>query len=221
MRIFQNFKEAFNEIKRDLAEMGIEVHTKSVQDIQGDFETLELQNYTYLVTQPKIEDIPAKDPQWCLEEFSERVSIHLLNPGEAWKLREDYWKQFLHPKRFSYTYNETMSRSVPSVLDELRRDPASRRAFIPVFDANRDDDNLRGGGRIPCSIGYWLYIRRNELNITYLQRSSDFFTHFANDVTLAVLLQDYVSSALGVESGNFSHWLGSLHILEEHVKDVF
>jgi thymidylate synthase len=221
MRIYQNFTESFNEITRDLKEMGIEVHTKSVQDIQGDFETLELQNYQYLVTKPLIEDIPAKDPQWCLEEFSERVSPKYQNPGLAWELRKEYWLPFLHHGQFSYTYNETMAWSVPSVLAELKRDPASRRAFIPVFDANRDYNNLRENQRIPCSIGYWVYIRRGELHLTYLQRSSDFFTHFANDVCLAVLLQDFLAQDLRVKMGTFSHWLGSLHVFSQDVKHVF
>ena len=51
MRIFMNFNEAKEEIKRDLAEMGIVVKPKTMQDkiIEGneDYETKELQNYSF------------------------------------------------------------------------------------------------------------------------------------------------------------------------------
>jgi len=58
MRIYQSFKEALPEIKRDLAEMGIKVHPKTYQDknVERDlnFATLELQNYIYTVVQPNM-----------------------------------------------------------------------------------------------------------------------------------------------------------------------
>ena len=50
MRLYVKAEEAFEEIKRDLAEMGIWVRPKTMQDkiIEGnpDYETTELQNYS-------------------------------------------------------------------------------------------------------------------------------------------------------------------------------
>jgi thymidylate synthase len=222
VRIYKNFHEAFSEVKRDLKEMGIKVHTQSVQDIERSdgFETLEVQNYTYTVSEPRITDIEAHDPEWCRKEFFERV-MYVGNPGEAWKYREEYWKQFLHDGKFSYTYGETMSRYLGHIISEYQRDHLSRRLFIPVYDAQRDLMNLYHRRRIPCSIGYWIYCRRGKLHLTYLQRSSDFLKHFSNDVWLAHKLQGYLSEYLRLENGTFSHWLGSIHVFEEDVKDVF
>jgi thymidylate synthase len=223
MRIYRNFKETFNEIARDLKEMGIRVKTKSVQDIQSEegFNTFELQNYQYLVTDPKLEDIPVKDVEWREAEFLERISPKYLNPGKAWELRKEYWLPFLHHGVFSYTYNETMAWWIELVVNELKRDLNTRRAFIPIFSDGRDSYNLEENQRVPCSIGYFFYFRQGTLNITYLQRSSDFITHFSNDVWLAVKLLRHICPALVVFPGTFSHWLGSLHVFKKDVENVF
>lgn len=222
MRIYKDFYEAFSEIKRDLKEMGIRIQTRSVQDIERPegFDTLEIQNYTYMVSRPRLEDIEPHDPEWCRKEFVERV-MGTDNPGEAWKLREEYWKQFLHDGKFSYTYGQTTSPFLSLIREEYRRDNLSRRLFIPVYDAERDISNLYRKKRIPCSIGYWLYCRRGQLHLTYLQRSSDFLKHFSNDVWLSHKLQTYLAASLNLEAGTFSHWLGSCHVFEEDVSDVF
>jgi hypothetical protein len=57
MRIYKDFKEAHGEILRDVTEMGIIVRPKTMQDkkVEGnsDYETLEVQNYGYIVTGPR------------------------------------------------------------------------------------------------------------------------------------------------------------------------
>jgi hypothetical protein len=108
MRIYMNAKEAFEEIKRDLAEMGIWVRPKTMQDkiIEGDvnYETTELQNYCYTILNAKSEDIPGVDQPWADLEFEERIhdpylrapdgtpsEPHFLNPGKAWESRSEVW----------------------------------------------------------------------------------------------------------------------------------
>ena len=75
--------------------------------------------------------------------------------------------------------------------------------------------------RVPCSLGYYLQFRHGKLNITYLQRSCDFVTHYENDVWLAVQFLRHIAKEVGMESGHFSHWIGSLHVFQKDVADVF
>lgn len=227
MRFYRNFGEALNELSRELKEMGLKIHPKSVQNknVEGnpDFDTLEIQNYTYTVTGPKWEDIPLKDPDWCSLEFAERTSGRDLNPGTAWKKRESYWSQFFSKKRegkFDYAYPERMNQPLRDVISALRKDLSTRRAFLPIFDRQEDHQN-DFDCRIPCSLGYWFYYRQNRLNMTYLQRSADWSEHFNNDIYLAFRLQMYVAQQLSVDVGHYSHWLGSLHVFAHDVKDVF
>ena len=57
--------------------------------------------------------------------------------------------------------------------------------------------------------------------MTYLMRSCDYATHFQNDVYLAVRLLDYVAHAVGLEAGNFTHFIGSFHIYRKDAEGVF
>lgn len=244
MRIYRNFKESASEIKRDLAEMGILIHTISYQDKDirdnPDFESFELQNYIYTVTEPRVEDLDPSQP-WADLEFIERMTPN-INPGEAWKYRPDIWEQFLRcPKDcsghekigfcgpedcsgsiFDYTYSERIHlfNQLDQIVWVLGKDPMSRQAFLSIWSPE-DCQGMGGVRRIPCSLGYQFQIRRGALNITYLQRSSDFSTHFENDVFMAHQLQVEVARRLEVPVGMYTHWIGSLHLFRKDAKGVF
>lgn len=229
MRFYTNFSQALNELKRELKEMGIKIHQRSVQnkivENNPDYDAYELQNYTYTVTSPNWKDIPLSEQAglWCQAEFYERISGRPLNPGEAWKFRTEYWSEFFSKHKtgkFDYTYPERMMDPLYSVVEALKKDPFTRRAFLPIFDRQEDvQDDF--STRIPCSLGYWFYFRQEKLHITYLQRSADFSEHFKNDIYLADRLKCHIAEELGMQPGNFSHWLGSLHIFAKDVKNVF
>jgi thymidylate synthase len=228
MRIYTNFREATNEIKRDLAEMGIDVKPHSYQNknVEGnpEFYTKELQNYIYTVTQPKLNDLDATQP-WAKLEFAERVSGNPVNPGEAYKSRSEVWNQFLNfDGEFDYTYPERLTcygghNQVELTINVLRNDPDSRQCYISIWD--KDIIEAGGYSRIPCTLGYQFQIRNGALNITYLQRSSDFATHFQNDLYLAHKLQYHIADKLSIPVGLYTHWIGSLHIFQKDIKGVF
>lgn len=224
MRIYRNFREASSEITRDLKEMGIRVHSVSYQNknIEGDerFDSLELQNYVYTVTEPRVQDIDATQP-WADAEFAERVDPRAINPGEAWKHRSDVWTEFLNEDgEFDYTYNERIRTYLGNLINTLEDDRGTRQAYLSVWRAH----DIRGTGgvvRIPCTLGYYFQYRQGKLNITYLQRSADLATHFQNDLFMSHSLQAYVADQLNMEIGTFTHWLGSLHVFQKDVEDVF
>lgn len=224
MRFYRSFPEALNEIRREIREMGVMIHTKSVQNkdisMDANFETLEVTDYIYKVINPQYKEIPLKNPEWCQLEFMERIGGRPLNPGEAWKLRKPYWEQFINEAgKFDYSYPERMI-NLSDVISALKRDNMTRRAYLPIFDAQEDvQDNFEC--RIPCSLGYWFNYRQGKLNMTYILRSSDFSEHFNNDIYLANRLQCYVAEQVGVESGNFCHWIGSLHVFSKDLQGVF
>lgn len=225
MRFYKNFAEALNELKRELKEMGCNIHTKSVQNIDitnnPDYDSKEITNYIYTVLEPNCDEIPLNNQEWCNAEFSERVGGKPVNPGRAWKLREKYWKQFITPDGiFDYAYPQRLWMTLPHAVSLLKKDSMSRRVYIPIFNPDLDDvSNLTT--RIPCSLGYWFVYRQNKLSVTYLQRSSDFSEHFNNDIWLANKLKDHVAKEAGLEPGPFIHWLGSLHIFSKDVAGVF
>jgi hypothetical protein len=226
VRFFKTFLEMKSEVVRDLAELSVRVVTDTMQDkdISGDpnYWTREAQNYTYTVTSPDLGDLSPTQP-WANMEFQERIDpstgTRASNPGIAWLQRAFLWREFLHGGKFAYTYSERLGINPLLVVEELRSHPTSRQLFIPVWHPH--DGTKFGIERIPCSLGYWLNWRQDQLNVTYLQRSSDFFAHFENDVYLARKLQEWIAQRADLKPGLFTHWLGSLHVFEKDVSHIF
>ena len=217
MRIFANCKEAINEIERDIHEMGIQVHPHTMQNksVRYDdaYKTKEVRAYSFMILDSSDKDEIVGDClPWCKAEFKERVSLQPINPGKAWELRKEIWEEFLDKNgKFDYTYNERMFIQWIAVVQELRRNPDTRQAIIQIH--NRDVDQERMSTlRIPCSMYYQLMVREEALDIIYNMRSSDFYTHFKNDIWLACELRDMISGLLKVPKGKFYMFISSLHM---------
>ena len=220
MRVYANCYELMSELFREVWEMGHIVKPNTMQNkvVLGDedYTTKEVINYSYSLTNLfKSEYLFWADKrakEWADAEFIERVSTDHVNPGEAWKLREHIWKEFIDENGyFDYTYNERIGVSIDDVIDELKVNPDTRQAIISIWDASIDIDGIGGRKRVPCSMYYQFLIRNGQLNIIYNQRSADIITHFGNDVYLAWKMMEYVSIQVGVKPGYLFHNIASLH----------
>lgn len=234
MRMFKNWVEAQNELRRDLAELGQQVHPETMQDKDirddPDFDTRELTNYIYTVLDPDFTQIEGTHDQWVEAEWDDRVAGG-LNPGHAWKTRKEVWNEFLErsgspkivgegPGQFAYTYSMRMGgKHMELIIDELKKNPHSRQLYLPVWGST--DEQRRGRRRVPCSLGYWFVQRNGAVNLTYMMRSCDFATHFPNDVALACIMQAWIAKETNYEIGTFTHFIGSFHVYAKDVADVF
>ncbi len=237
MRIYLDTVEAIKDIGRELKKCSTEVWTQTMQnkDISKDdrFSTHELQAFEFMVINGDDKDkMPGVTKEWADAEFKERVSKDFVNPGEAYKLREDVWSEFLveqyaeleqesrelkfkEPKfKFDYTYNDRIMYQLQPVIDELKIRPESRQAIIELHN-NKIDLKSFGTKRIPCSMFYHYMLRDGKLDVIYVMRSSDFATHFQNDIYLAIELRNYIASRIGVPPGKFIMFVSSLHIYKK------
>ncbi len=132
---------------------------------------------------------------------------------------------------FEYTYSErimkpvyfngTVMPKIMAIIQLLKSDQDTRKAVLNIYgtdnyNEDEDSDHYEGSRRIPCSMYYDFLIRQNGkgekvLHICYHQRSSDFVTHFGNDVYLAWRLMEYVAQEVGVKPGYLYHTIDSLH----------
>lgn len=213
---------------REVYEMGHHIESASMQNkiVRGDsdFLTKEIINYSYCLKSLDREAfLFLNDPDshhWVKEEFQERVAEHYVNPGEAWKIREKVWKQFLNVEgRFDYSYNERFGVQLKSLIVELKIHPNTRQAILSIW---REQDVFRLGGvkRVPCSIYYQFLIRQGKLHIIYNQRSCDIMTHFGNDIYLAWKLMEYVALNTGNKPGYLYHNIASLHCYQKDWEDL-
>lgn len=231
MRIYKNCKEAASETKRELKEMGTEVHLESMQDKQikddPDYYTNELLGYSFMVIDttdkdelPLAFDKPADEVLWADADFKERISTTKCNPGEAYKMRS-VWEEFVHDGKFSYSYPERIGMQVEKVIECLEKTPSSRNAIISMWDPTIDIDRIGGKMRVPCTMYWQLLIRDGKVNMIYNIRSNDLMTHWCWDVYLAIKLQEYVAEKLDREVGWFIQQVGSLHGYHKDLKGIF
>lgn len=222
-RIYENMKEAIGEIERDIMEMGVVVHPHTMQNKfvkdNEDYSTMEVQNYTFAIMDLSDKNTLIDNKEWCDSEFAERIDPTIENPGEAWKLRKEVWEEFLNEEgMFDYTYSERLNayNQINLIIRELIENPDTRQAIIHMHYPG-DVERMRQL-RIPCSMYYQFMIRRGKLDIIYNMRSSDFDTHFKNDIWMADELRNYIAKRVGIEPGIFYMNVGSLHRYKNYTK---
>lgn len=231
MRIYSSSYELMSEMGRELNSYGQTVKPKTYQNknIEGneDFVTKEIICQQYCLTSlqdPTWLFFYSRSREWADAEFQERIDTSdIINPGKAWELRKDLWEQFLVNGKFDYTYNERIIHVIKPLIRLLKDDNDTRKAVLPIFNGDMDGldtDWYDGSRRIPCSMYYDFLIRQNGkgekvLHICYHQRSSDFVTHFCNDVYLAWRLMEYVAKEVGVKPGYLYHTIDSLHTYQK------
>lgn len=216
MRIYRNCVEAITDIGREFQKVSSEVHTQTMQnkDISKDedYKTREIEAFSFSIldTSDKSE-MPEVTKEWADTEFTERISGQGQNPGEAYLLREEVWNEFLNDDdKFDYTYGERIGTQHQKAIHELIVHPETRQAIIQIH--NREiDDKVMGKKRIPCSMFYQFLKRNGKLDIIYVMRSSDFVTHFQNDIYLAIKMQEYVARFADIPVGKFIMFVSSLH----------
>ena len=111
---------------------------------------------------------------------------------------------------WNYTYHQRMSDQISFVVDELRRNPYSRRA---VIDIRTPEDQHTSD---PACLQHIQYlIRGNELHCKVLFRSNDAVkATFMNAIAL-IMLQKKIADTLSVFMGTYTHRANSFHCYEK------
>ena len=234
-RIYNSCVEMLSEEFRNLMELGIEVQSSTMQDKDirnnEEYKTKELiaNSFTILDTNDKEEMYKVMrskynidlNKEWADKEFEERINDKKINPGKAYKLRKEVWKEFIHNGKFSYSYNERIRQNKYKIIEELKKNITTRQAILPIWNYY-DLKYLGGKERIPCSILYSFFIRKinnkDKLNMIYIMRSSDLLTHFVNDVYLAIKMQEYIAEKVEIEKGIFTMFISSFHAYYKDLK---
>lgn len=223
---------------RELKVSGITVPVKHYQNqkLEGENQnTKELIGVNFVISRPQDErtrmlefvfkDEAEKIWEYCIAEFKDRINREGLNPGNSYKIRMDLWQKLMSQSqegKFDYTYSERINYKgqLDNAIKALREDKHSRRAMIMVF---QPEDTLNSEGfstRIPCSISYQFLIRNNKLFVLYYIRSNDYFKHFAIDIYLTSMIQEYVVEELkdsypDLKVGSLNYYAGSFHAYNE------
>ena len=111
---------------------------------------------------------------------------------------------------WTYTYHNRIGYQEQFVIDELKRNPDSRRAVIDVrrlSDMKTDDP--------ACLQHIQYFIRDNKLHCKVLFRSNDACKATFMNAFALIMLQKRIADALGIEVGTYTHRANSFHCYEK------
>ena len=103
------------------------------------------------------------------------------------------------------------------IKQELKKDPDSRRAVINLNDV---DDKITETKDFVCTMHIQIFIRDNKLYWTVVMRSNDVYFGFRNDLYCFTSLQRKMADELNLEYGDYTHFVGSMHLYEKDFKKV-
>lgn len=192
----------------------------------------------------------ACDLPWAEDHFQERISGEPTNPGETYK----YWPYHKNldnseykTEIFSHTYQERywpkeVNNKNPitggegpnwgvrfklgdlsDVINLLYQNPKTRQAYLPIWFPE-DTWAANNNQRVPCTLGYYFWIKDDKLYCNYIIRSCDLFRHFRNDVYLTARLMQFIVLRLSqyngfdISVGTLTMFIFNLHLFE---KDLY
>jgi thymidylate synthase len=102
---------------------------------------------------------------------------------------------------------------ISAVLDEIRRNPDSRRLLVSAWNVG-ELDRMR---LLPCHALFQFYVANGKLSCQLYQRSADIFLGVPFNIASYALLTLMVAQVCGLEPGEFVHTLGDAHLYLNHL----
>ena len=127
------------------------------------------------------------------------------------------WKYTYHNRIASYGSKRSFVRGLNQfdfIIEELNRNPDSRRAVIDIRD-NWDDMYSDDPA---CLQHIQFFIRDNKLHMKVLFRSNDACKATFMNAFALIMIQKMIADELGIEVGTYTHRANSFHCYEKDFK---
>src|ERR1700750_3036881 len=99
------------------------------------------------------------------------------------------------------------------VLDQLRRDPDSRRHIVSAWNSA----DIPQMALAPCHTMFQFYVADGALSCQLYQRSADVFLGVPFNIASYALLTQMMAQVVGLAVGDFVHTLGDAHLYANHL----
>jgi thymidylate synthase len=99
------------------------------------------------------------------------------------------------------------------VLDEIRRNPDSRRLVVSAWNPAELDQMALA----PCHCLFQFYVAEGRLSCQLYQRSADVFLGVPFNIASYALLTHMMAQATGLQPGDFVHSFGDAHLYLNHL----
>ena len=151
---------------------------------------------TYVVTEPLADPMISRlfigDPH-SLEQYRQEMLDGIMD----FEIERGNW---------AYTYHSRYANQYPFIIEELRRNPYSRRA---VMDIRTPED--MGSDDPACWQHAQYFIRDGALHCKILFRSNDACKASYMNAFALIMLQKRIADTLGVKMGTYTHRANSFH----------
>jgi thymidylate synthase len=105
---------------------------------------------------------------------------------------------------------------IASVVDEIRRNPDSRRLVVSAWNP-ADLDHM---ALAPCHCLFQFYVAEGRLSCQLYQRSADVFLGVPFNIASYALLTHMMAQATGLQPGDFVHTFGDAHLYLNHLEQA-
>ena len=105
---------------------------------------------------------------------------------------------------------------ISGVLDEIRRNPDSRRLIVTAWNP-ADLDRM---ALAPCHCLFQFYVADGRLSCQLYQRSADVFLGVPFNIASYALLTHMMAQASGLQPGDFVHTSGDAHLYLNHLEQA-
>lgn len=105
---------------------------------------------------------------------------------------------------------------IAKVVDEIRRNPHSRRLIVTAWNPALVDEMALP----PCHCLFQFYVADGRLSCQLYQRSADIFLGVPFNIASYALLTAMVAQATGLQPGEFLHTLGDAHLYANHFEQA-
>lgn len=223
--------EGLNNLRKRLRDHGYTIQSKSWQGTEDPPTFLEILHADLVAPMSndidKLSDMLGADQPWATLHFLERVGGEPLNPPPSHKIwlknTDDYLSS---PEAFSHSYPERMwgnkgkgirfdNANLDAAVELLKKEPDTRQCYIPMWFPE-DLTAANQGERVPCSFGWHVMKRGDQLHCSYHMRSCDVVRHLHNDLYFANRLVLWLNEEanLGLDMGYLHFSSSSLHCFE-------
>jgi len=211
MRKYSNYAEAEHDL----------IHKITLDPDFVNSDTYECVGLGFILTDPCNNKNATANYEYA-EEFFQWILSGSTSLSQRIKELNPFAKQFVDstnlPESYSSSYGAKIKQQLDIVLHELGSNKESRRAYVNVlYPEDKIILGVETTHEFPCTIGFQFLIRDNKLHMSVQMRSNNVVKVMPYDVYNFTRLQQYVGQKLGLELGNYYHYIVSAHIFNKNL----
>ena len=151
--------------------------------------------------------------EWATAEQCARFG---RQAGDLGPVYGHQWRNFGATRLPDGTYARDGVDQIRFVLDEIRRNPNSRRLIVSGWNPEEQSQVALP----PCHTLFQFYVQDGRLSCQLYQRSADIFLGVPFNIASYALLTHMIAQVSGLGVGEFVHTMGDAHIYLNHREQV-